>query len=159
MYYLYYFFIYSIIGYLIETFILNKESGILLGPWAPIYGLGAIIILLIYKYINKKPLNKVTKYILLFLSCFFILTILELIGGYLIELIFNTTFWDYSNYKFNIGKYISLEVSLTWGICSIILIHFLKPITDKFIKIIPTLLIYSLIIIFITDIIYTLNLK
>jgi len=55
--------------------------------------------------------------------CLIILTIIEAIAGYSIEFIFNITFWDYSNYKFNIGKYIALESSLIWGIGSIILIY------------------------------------
>ena len=64
MYYLNYFFIFSIFGHLLETtmykmFNWNLESGFLYGYWTPVYGLGAILILFLSNYIFKKlKLNK-----------------------------------------------------------------------------------------------------
>ena len=89
MYYLNYFFIMSLIGHFIETFIYaDGSSGILLAPWTPVYGIGTILILLINKVINKYIKNKYVKIILLFLSSMIILSIIEAIGGYLIEYLF-----------------------------------------------------------------------
>ena len=159
MYYLNYFFIMSFIGHLIETFIMKSDSGILLGWWTPIYGIGSIIILLINKYITKFNLNKILKVILLFISCSFILTLIEAIGGYLIEFIFKITFWDYTDYKFNIGKYIAIEMAIIWGLSSIALIYYIKPLLDKIISNIPKYFTYILIIFFIIDVIATLFIK
>ena len=54
MYYINYFFILSIFGHILESFVYkNKSSGILFGWWTPIYGIGTLIILLIHKYIDK----------------------------------------------------------------------------------------------------------
>jgi uncharacterized membrane protein len=160
MYYLNYFFIFSIIGHFIETFIYyNGESGILFGPWTPVYGFGAIIILFIYNYLNKNIKNKYLKIFLLFILSSIILTIIEAIGGYLIEALFHTTFWDYSYYKFHIGKYISLEMALIWGLCSILVIYFIKPLIDKIISKIPTYLTYILFILIIIDLICTIVIK
>ena len=88
----------SFVGHLIETFIMKSNSGILLGWWTPIYGIGSVIIILINKYITKLNINKMLKVILLFINCSFVLTLIEALGGYLIEFIFNITFWDYTNY-------------------------------------------------------------
>ena len=149
----------SFIGHLIETFIMKSNSGILLSWWTPIYGIGSIIILLINKYITKLRINKISKVILLFISCSFILTLIEALGGYLIEFIFNITFWDYTDYKFNIGKYIAVEMTLIWGLSSIVLIYYIKPLLDKIISKIPKYFTYILIILFIIDAVATLFVK
>ena len=156
MYYINYFFIFSIIGHILETFIYyNGESGILFGPWTPVYGFGTVIILLIYNFLKNNTKNKYSKIFLLFILSSIILTIIEAIGGYLIEYIFNITFWDYSYYKFHIGKYISLEMALIWGLCSILVVYFLKPLIDKIIGKIPKYLTYLLTVLIIIDLIYT----
>lgn len=156
MYYINCFFIYSIIGHFIESFFYqNGKSGIFYGFYTPIYGIGVIIIILINNLISKLKIKKIFKVILLFLTCSIILTIMEYIGGKLIEEIFNITFWNYSNLKFNIGKYTALEMSLVWGFASLILIYFIKPLLDKFINKIPKFFSISLIILFIIDVVLT----
>lgn len=156
MYYINCFFIYSIIGHFIEGFFYqNGKSGIFYGFYTPIYGIGVIIIILINNLISKLKIKKIFKVILLFLTCSIILTIMEYIGGKLIEEIFNITFWDYSNLKFNIGKYTALEMSLVWGFTSLILIYFVKPLLDKFINKIPKFFSISLIVLFIIDVVLT----
>jgi len=162
MYFINYFFIFSIIGHLIETiFTKNFTSGILYGYWTPVYGFGIILILLVNKIINK--LNLKNKLILKIIITYFIsmitLSLIELIGGYLIEFIFNIEFWNYENHKFNIGPYISLETANMWGISSILVIYVIKPIIDKIEKYIPKTITYILIFLFIIDTIITIILK
>lgn len=82
-----------------------------------------------------------------------ILTILEWVGGILIEKFFHITFWDYRKFKFNIGKYIALEVSLVWGILSLLIIYIIQPILNKFIYLIPNYITYILISLIILDIV------
>ena len=150
----------SIFGHFIESFFYSSgDSGILLGYWTPIYGIGTIVILLINKWISKFKTNKVLKILLLFIFSAIILALIEVIGGYLIKWIFNKEFWDYSNHKFNIGKYTSLEMSLIWGLSSILLIYFIKPLVDKIINKIPKFITYILIILFIIDCIATIFVK
>ena len=76
----------------------------------------------------------------------------------LIKIIFGETMWDYSDYEFNIGKYISLEMATVWGISSLILIY-LKEVTDKIVKKIPKFISWILIILFIIDLICTILFK
>lgn len=157
MYYMNYFFIFSILGHILESFVYqNGESGILFGWWTPIYGLGVIIILLLNKYIFEKlSSNKYIKLLLIFSISSICLSLIEAIGGYLIEWIFHTTFWNYSYLKFHIGKYIALEMAIIWGLGSIFILYFLKPLLDKIIRKIPKFFPYTLLIIFILDLFLT----
>lgn len=153
MYYIKYFFLTSILGFLLENLLTkNYESGILYGPWTPVYGIGTIIMLLVSNKIFKKKISKIKKFIILIISCTLLLTLTELVGGLLIEKIFNITYWDYTKYKYNIYKYICLEMSLMWMISSIIFIYVLKPVLDVIIKKIPNIIIYLITPIFIIDI-------
>ncbi len=160
MYYFNIFFLYSIFGYIIESIIYsfyNKESSILYGFWTPIYGISAVLIIYIYnKFIIKSKINNVLKAIFVFLIGFILISILEYIGGNLIELIFHKVFWNYYNFKFSIGKYNSLEVSVIWGVFSLIIIYLLKKISDKITKIIPKFVTWILIFLFLIDVVFTL---
>lgn len=165
MYYLNCFFIYSFIGFIYENiieFVRGKKlgSGMLYGPFTPIYGIGALLILVISKFIfNILNLNKVLEVIIIVLSLTIILTVLEWIGGILIEKIFHVTFWNYSNFKFHIGKYVALEVSFIWALGSLLVIYVLQPLIDKFIFSIPSYVTYILIIIFTIDLVVTFSSK
>ncbi len=162
MYYINYFFLYAILGHLIETFFVSGfTSGILYGWWTPVYGFGVVIILLIGKWIDnfgwKK--KKIWKIFTTYLLCMIFLTIIELIGGYTIELLFHKTFWNYEKHKFHIGPYISLETANIWGIASILVLYVLKPITDKIVIRIPKMITYLFIILMFIDVSTTIFLK
>lgn len=161
MYYTNLFFIYSILGHLLEKVLYpTHTSGILYGWWTPIYGIGALIIILSYKFVaHRKKLNTPSKFITIFLIGSVFLSFIEWLGGNLIELIFGITFWDYSDKLFAIGKYASLEMALIWGIASLILICFIQPVIDKLVKKIPKWLSISLIILFVSDIVFTVFLR
>lgn len=159
MYLLNYFLIYSILGYLLEgtyTFIKNHHfsSGILNGPWTPIYGIGAILIILISNKIFKINANKITKIIITIILLTLTLTFLEWISGILLETFFHKTIWNYTKYKYNIGKYISLEMSVIWMIGTLIFIY-IKPLIDKIEKQISLKLTIFISILFIIDLIIT----
>lgn len=160
MYYLNYFIIFSILGHFLESFFYaSGDSGIFLSYWTPIYGIGTVIILLINKWINKFNISKVLKVLYLFLFSSIFLSTIEALGGYLIKWIFNVELWNYTNYRFNIGRYTALEMALIWGLSSILLIYFIKPINDKIVKHIPKIVTYIIIGLFIIDIIITLFIK
>ena len=161
MYLLNCFFIYSILGFFIEALMTlifkgSFSSGILFGPWTPVYGIGTVLIIIISNKLFKNlHMNRLIETIVVFFIVSFSLSFLEWLGGTLIEIIFDTVFWDYSNQKFNLGKYISLEMTLLWGILSIIFIYIIRPIFDKIIKKIPKWLTIILSILFIIDVIMT----
>lgn len=161
IYYLNTFLIYSFLGFCLETtmktfFFKDMNNGFLLGPWIPIYGIGVCIIIVLMRLIfNRFKVNRITKIFLLFVISVLVLTLLELTSGHLIEMLTGKIFWDYSKLKFNIGHYIALEISIVWGIMSIVITYVIKPIVDKIIDKIPKLVTYSLLFIFATDFIYS----
>lgn len=156
MYYLNIFFIFAFLGHILENIVYpNVDSGILYGLWTPIYGFGVILIILIDKYLKKFKLKAYLHVPLLFLISAISLGIIETIGGYYIEIVFGRIFWNYANHFVPIGKYTSLQMMSTWGICSILVIYVLIPIINKFINKIPTFLTSFMISLFFVDIIYT----
>ncbi len=161
MYYLNTFLLYSILGFLLETvrsFLVNSKftSGILYGPWTPIYGIGIVIVILISNYLFAHlHLSRWVETFITFVIITLILTLLEWIGGILIEKIFHTVFWDYSKEAFSIGKYISLSKSLMWGVGSILFIYVLKPLLEGVIKHIPIPVTIILTLLMLSDFILT----
>mgnify|MGYP004527652977 FL=1 len=158
MYYYNIFFLFSILGHFIENFFYtSKDSGILFGYWTPIYGVGVVIILIIYKLISKFVKKEYLKVPLLFLCSSIILSISELFAGILIERLLKVTFWDYSKEKFSIFRYTSLKMALIWGLSSIVLIYLIMPVIDKFINYIPKSITYILITLFCCDFILSIT--
>ena len=152
-YYLNYFFVFSILGHFIEGFFYSDgQSGILSGYWTPIYGLGVIVIIIVYQAIKGFiEDSKLKKFISIFLIGAVLISALEYVGGIIIETLFHMVFWDYSDMKFNIGKYTSLEMASIWGIASVILIYLIKPLLDKIKKKIPKWITWILLILLIID--------
>ena len=158
MYYFNIFFLFSILGHFIENiFYTSKDSGILFGWWTPIYGIGVVTIILVYNLLLKKiTINKYIKFFLVFTINAILLSILELLGGILIEKLLHVTFWDYSKESFSIFRYTSLKMALIWGLSGVLVTFILKPIIDKIVKCIPRFITYILITLFSIDCILTL---
>ena len=165
MYLLNCFFIYSFLGFIIEgifTLIVSGHfsSGILYGPWTPVYGFGALLTLTISRKIFKNMhQSRFVETLVTFIILMIVLTVIEWLGGILIENLFHETLWNYEDYKYNIGKYISLEMSLVWSIVSIFVIYFIKPIIDKLEKRIPKFITIIITMLFIIDLIITTVIK
>ena len=125
-----YFVIYSFLGWCLETvyrsFCEKKiiNTGFLYGPFCPIYGTGAIIMLLGLKQFQGK-------YILIFFIAFFVLSIWEYFVGWIIEKIFKTKYWDYTDHKFNIKGRVCLTNSFFWGILGVVFINFIHPFIEQ----------------------------
>ena len=162
MYYVNIFFIYSIMGHIIENVLYTingGESGILYGYWTPVYGLGVLVIVLIYKWLLNHIKKEYLRSLLLFLFSAIILSLLELAGGLLIENIFNKVFWNYEHFKYNFGKYIALETAAIWGVFSLFIIYLIKKPFDWVIKHVPKWLTFTLLLLFVIDSILTLIIK
>lgn len=158
-YYINMFFLCSFFGYLMETFLKTfifegMNNGILFGPWIPVYGFGAVLVIIIMRFIfNRLKISRWIKVIFLFVFSVLVLTILEFIGGMLIEKFTRKIFWDYSNLRFNVGHYIALEISLVWGLFSLAFVYIFKPLVDKIIKKIPRWFTILVSVLFVIDVI------
>lgn len=153
------FFMYSILGYTLESLsslITNPgfNSGMLRGPWTPIYGIAILIIYFINKKLEKLNLKKWQKVILFFIIITTLLTLLEFICGNLIYIFLNKTYWDYTNFKFNLGKFITLEISLIWGVGATLVNYLLLSKSIMIAKKIPKFITILLSLLFIGDITY-----
>lgn len=137
-----------------------KPSGALHGPVTLVYGLGGITLILINKYIiSKIKTNKILKIIISFVIYAISLTLVELISGYLCNLIFDIDMWNYTDKKYNIGKYICLELVPMWGLLGVLITYIVKPFIDKVIKLIPKEFTYFCYFVLVLDFIVTLVTK
>ena len=128
--YITYFFVYSFLGWLIETiyalFIHGHfvKRGFLFGPLCPIYGFGAVILIMATKKLYKKPFLK-------FLIATVAFTLFEYIVSFLLEMLFGLRWWDYSNDFLNIQGRVSLPYSIFWGVIGLILLEKLHPYVQE----------------------------
>lgn len=129
-YYIIYVLIYAFIGWLLETGYAIYElgsfhkRGFLYGPICPMYGFGAIILLI---FLSKYKDNSLK---IFFLSAL-IFSLFEYIVGFALDALFATKWWDYSNEFFNLNGRISILFSVIWGIFGLIFIHHIHPYVDK----------------------------
>lgn len=127
------FFIYAILGWIIETTLVSVEKrkfvnrGFLIGPYCPIYGFGGLAITILLKNYTKDP-------IVLFLMAVIICGILEYFTSYIMEKIFKARWWDYSAKKYNINGRICLETVVPFGILGCLVMYVLNPITFKYLN-------------------------
>ena len=151
---IYCFFIYSFIGWLLETvycFILFGQihnRGFLFGPFCMMYGFAAVALVLLFE---KTKINHFTK----FLICFICFTIFEYLVSLVLEMIFGLRWWDYSNdavigyvrsvLEMVFGSYsiqyfdiilnfqgrISIVYSVVWGTIGVLLLDVLNPFISK----------------------------
>lgn len=153
-YYLFIFFVASILGWIGELIFRSLILGSFAIPgtlnfiWCPIYGVAAIIIYSIVKRNDKLWLNIIKIGTVCILD--------EYLAAYISEEIFNNKLWDYSTFLFNFQGRICATMTVLFIIIGIITVYFLFPILKKIyeknykrIKIID----YVMVILFIIDII------
>ena len=113
-----FFYTYSFLGWVFESCYVSIRKkrwvnrGFLKGPFLPIYGGGAVMMLFV-SYPFKENL------ILTFFAGAVGATLLELVTGMLLEAIFKVRYWDYSNQKFNYKGHICLSSTIAWGFLTI----------------------------------------
>lgn len=131
-----YFLTYSFIGWLYEVllgiFIFHVgfiNRGFLFGPYCPVYGFGALFILILSRYKHHKKIiaNINVMPIIIFILIIFITTSLELITSYILEFFLGKWLWDYNNYFMNYQGRIALETSIRFGLGGIIILYIIQP--------------------------------
>ncbi len=126
-----YFYIAAILGWILETvfaiMLENPEKrGFLYGPLCPIYGFGAIMLVLVNSALNRKNIKKMYIKFAVFAITF---TILEYLSSVILEALFGMRWWDYTGLFLNFQGRIALGYSIAFGLIGIIFIKLiLKPI-------------------------------
>lgn len=154
----YYFFIYSTLGWLMET-ILNSvkhktfiNRGFLTGFYCPIYGVGMCSIYLFCAPFAGNPF-------LVFIVGLITATSLEYLTGVLLEELFHASWWDYSHFKYHLNGKICLPISLAWGGLALLFTCYIQPFFALLVKVIPPnlgwIILSILIITFIIDCIFS----
>ena len=118
--------IYSVIGWVYESTICSIghrkliNRGFLNGPYCPIYGTGAVLVLLV--------LGRIQNPVLLFFAGAVVTCSLEYLTSWLMEKLFHARWWDYSKRKFNIGGRVCLIGAVVFGAFSVVLVLVLHPL-------------------------------
>lgn len=150
---IYFFFIYALMGWVTEVIYAYYKNhsfvnrGFLFGPICPIYGTGAIIIIAF--------LYPVENLIYTFIIGTILVSALEYIVGYILETMFDSKWWDYSDNKFNIQGRVCLSFSLIWGLAIVMLVTIVHPRVESLTKFMPKnlgdILLTALIVYFLLD--------
>lgn len=128
-----YFFIYSVLGWVCETIYCSVGSrklvarGFLYGPYCPIYGFGALILLGALQPLHDYP-------VLIFFVGMLACSVLEYFTSWLMEKLFHMRWWDYSKRKFNLNGRVCLLNSTLFGIGGMILVYVVHPVISKWVK-------------------------
>ena len=129
-----FFLIFSIIGWICETAYTSIQLGLtkrgfLLGPYCPIYGCGATMLIIALSYMEKRNVSH--KYLKIFVGCMIVFTLFEYITGYALEALFKIRCWDYPNDFMNINGRVSLLYCFMWGLAGILFTKLLYPLYKK----------------------------
>ena len=99
---------------------LCEKRGFLNGPICPIYGHGALVVLLCLDGGCDSP-------VLTFFLGAVLTSIVEYVTSFVMEKLFHMRWWDYSRYKFHINGRVCLLNSTLFGLASVFLCHFANP--------------------------------
>ena len=136
--YILYFFLFSFFGCLLEdlyaVYVYRKfvsKQTLLKSPLCPVYGVGAIIMLLTLAPVKSSP-------VLLFCGGFFAMSSVEYLSAVFYEHFYGVKWWDYSEEKGNFNGKVCIKLSLLWGFMAIAFFYGIYPFAQKIIDGIDT---------------------
>ena len=129
-YYVLLFFSLSFIGWLWEValYFFTEHAfinrGVYKGPYLPIYGVGGLLLCVLFRSLGKKPVK------VFFLSAF-ACSVLEYLTSYFLERRWGIRWWDYSGHFLNIGGRICLIGTAIFGLFGTALVCLVLPFYEK----------------------------
>lgn len=117
---MFFFYFYCFVGWCIESTYVSVKNrkltnrGFMRGPFLPLYGSGAIMMLVVSMPFRD---NMILTYVAGCIGA----TILEYVTGVTMEALFKVRYWDYSNQKFNFQGHVCLGTTLAWGFLTILM--------------------------------------
>lgn len=134
---LFFFYLYSFMGWCFESAYVSVSEkkltnrGFIRGPFLPIYGSGAVMMLVV-----SMPFRD--NLVLAYLAGCVGATILEYITSIVMEALFQVRYWDYSHLRFQFQGRISLSSTLTWGVFTILASRVIQIQIEKPVLLIPS---------------------
>lgn len=135
-----FFLIYCFIGWCYESAYVSIKHkrwvnrGFMRGPFLPLYGSGAIVMLVVTIPFRDNLL-------LTFLAGCLGATALEYVTGVCMEAIFKIRYWDYSNRRFNFQGHICLAATLAWGAFTILMTKLIHAPIENFVLGLPQMVV------------------
>lgn len=138
-----YFLLYSVIGWIYEVFLEvvvyrwgYSDRGVLLGPYCPVYGVGALAFLLCFGWLLKKRGGHLFRWVLrplaLFVGCMAVATAIELVTSYILEALTGSWPWQtYVDYGINFQGRIALSPSIRFGLGGLLFLLVLQPLFER----------------------------
>ena len=133
---LFFFYLYCFFGWCFESAYVSIRMkrpinrGFMRGPFLPLYGSGAMMLLVVSFPFRENIL-------LTYLAGLVGATVLEYITGVCMEALFKVRYWDYSYKKIQFQGHICLSSSIAWGFLTILMTKVIHPFIEKIGFIIP----------------------
>ncbi len=172
--YFLYFVMYAVVGWLYEVLLEVvvyrwgfSNRGVLFGPYAVIYGFGALTFifclsrLIAYK---KSKTFSIIKPLIIFILCALIATTIELVATYGLEFFTGSWPWQtYADYEYNFQARVALSPSIRFGLGGVVILYLVQPLFEKLVSKLNsnalTKIFYILASILTIDVVYTLFIK
>ena len=126
---------YSFAGWVYESILVSVQQrrlvnrGFLNGPLCPIYGVGAVLAIVL--------LGRITDPVLIFLISMVGATVLEYCTSWVMERLFHARWWDYSNFRFNINGRVCLLGAVIFGFGGVTIVLVVQPLVADVTAMIP----------------------
>lgn len=133
---LFFFYFYCLFGWVFESAYVSLKKGhfvnrgFMRGPFLPLYGSGAIMMLVV-----SAPFKE--QLVLVYVAGCIGATVLEYVTGVAMEALFKVRYWDYSNQPFNFQGHICLSSTLAWGGLTLLMTQILHKPVERFVLSIP----------------------
>ncbi len=133
---LFFFYFYCFAGWCIESTYVSVRTrkltnrGFMRGPFLPLYGSGAIMMLVV-----SMPFQD--NIFMVYVAGCIGATVLEYVTGVTMEALFKVRYWDYSKNKFNFQGHICLGTSLAWGLLTILMTEVVHVPVERLVLSIP----------------------
>lgn len=157
------FFLFSLLGYLLECAVLSYENkrpvlnrGFGHGPFCIIYGFGAMGAMIMLRPLVDNPVR-------LYFASMIMATFMELVTAHMMIRLFGSFWWDYSNKLLNYKGIICLESSIAWGFLGIFYFRFLNGFVNQMAGMVPEnlerMVAVGLLAFYVTDFVYTMRVQ
>ena len=155
MMWFWYFLFYSFLGFVVEVLYVRimgegkrDRKCRLLFPVCPVYGLGALAILLLPEAVRENVL-------LLFPAAAVACTAVEYFTALFYQLVFRVSFWDYSHLPLNLGGRVCLKFTLFWGALALLLLRIIHPLASHLTALIPAWALPPVLLLWLADTLLT----